>query len=155
MTTVCINARLAPEVSGGVEQFVSGLAHGLSELHDGDEEYIFLVNADGAEWLRPHACGPCRVFAEECPSRWARIARALRSRGELAEAARALGRMAGFPSLPASRGTVERLRTDVVHFPFQSGFATSVPSIFQPHDLQHLHWPAFFTPTSRCGFAEP
>jgi len=32
-----------------------------------------------------------------------------------------------------------------VHFPFQSFFRTSAPAIFQPHDLQHRHFPRFFT----------
>jgi glycosyltransferase involved in cell wall biosynthesis len=41
---------------------------------------------------------------------------------------------------------VERLRADVVHFTIQTGvFATDIPSIYQPHDLQHLHLPEFFT----------
>jgi glycosyltransferase involved in cell wall biosynthesis len=33
----------------------------------------------------------------------------------------------------------------MVHFPHQSAFVTGVKSIYQPHDLQHLHLPQFFT----------
>jgi hypothetical protein len=35
---------------------------------------------------------------------------------------------------------------DVMHFTTQSGFLTSVPTVYQPWDLQHLHLPEFFTP---------
>ena len=33
-----------------------------------------------------------------------------------------------------------------MHFPTQKAFVTDVPSIYHPHDLQHLHLPEFFTP---------
>ena len=38
-----------------------------------------------------------------------------------------------------------------MHFPMQVGFRTDVPTIFAPHDLQHLHLPQFF---SRAAIAE-
>ena len=31
-----------------------------------------------------------------------------------------------------------------MHFPMQVGFRTAIPTLFQPHDLQHLHLPEFF-----------
>jgi glycosyltransferase involved in cell wall biosynthesis len=33
----------------------------------------------------------------------------------------------------------------VVHFPIQAAFVTDVPSIYHPHDLQHLHFSQFFS----------
>jgi glycosyltransferase involved in cell wall biosynthesis len=38
-----------------------------------------------------------------------------------------------------------------MHFTFQSGFLTNVPSLYQPWDLQHVHLPQFFTPRERLG----
>jgi glycosyltransferase involved in cell wall biosynthesis len=49
------------------------------------------------------------------------------------------------PFLTATDGTVEAAKADVVHFAYQAGFLTAIPSIYQPHDLQHLHLPEFFT----------
>jgi glycosyltransferase involved in cell wall biosynthesis len=40
---------------------------------------------------------------------------------------------------------------DVVHFPFQTGFLTSIPTIYQPHDLQHLHLPDNFSPAEHVA----
>ena len=31
-----------------------------------------------------------------------------------------------------------------MHFTYQNGFVTPVPSIYHPHDLQHVHLPDFF-----------
>ncbi len=44
-----------------------------------------------------------------------------------------------------SDGTVERAGVDVVHLPIQDAFTTDVPSIYQPHDLLHLHLPELFS----------
>ena len=44
-----------------------------------------------------------------------------------------------------SDGTVERAGVDVIHLPIQDGFTTSVPSLYQPHDLLHLHLPELFS----------
>src|SRR5204863_1916602 len=38
---------------------------------------------------------------------------------------------------------------DVVHFPRQTASATTVPNIYQPWDLQHLHLPEFFMADAR------
>jgi glycosyltransferase involved in cell wall biosynthesis len=44
-----------------------------------------------------------------------------------------------------SDGTIERAGVEVMHFTFQEAFLTEVPSIYQPHDLQHLHLPELFS----------
>jgi len=46
-----------------------------------------------------------------------------------------------------SRRFFESLGCDVVHFPFQSFEVCGIPSVYNPHDLQHLHFREFFTPT--------
>jgi glycosyltransferase involved in cell wall biosynthesis len=49
------------------------------------------------------------------------------------------------PGLPDSDGSVERIDAALVHFPYQAGFRTAVPTIYQPWDLQHLHLPDLFS----------
>lgn len=49
-----------------------------------------------------------------------------------------------------SDGTVERAGADLIHFPFQDAFTTEIPSIYQPHDLQHLHLPELFSGWERA-----
>jgi glycosyltransferase involved in cell wall biosynthesis len=141
---VCIDARLGEGRFGGVEQVVIGLAAGLSRLEDAGEEYLFLCLPEHDEWLRPYLGGPCRILHPRrgYPSRRLRaVARGLMERLP--------GIGLSFAVRP-SDGTVERAGADVVHFPFQDAFTTDVPSIYQPHDLQHLHLPELFSPWVRA-----
>ena len=136
---VCIDARLGSGVFGGVEQVVIGVASGLSRLGDGDEEYLFLTHPERDEWLRPYLKGPCRALHPRLgyTRRRARAAvQALKERLPLTGARY---------SVRSSDGTVEDAGADVIHFPFQDAFTTEVPSIYQPHDLQHVHLRELFS----------
>ena len=136
---VCIDARLGSGRFGGVEQVVIGVAAGLSRLGDGDEEYLFLVHPGQDEWIRPYLSGPCRPLHTRL-SYPRRRARAIRQ--GLLERMPVVGPR---HSVRASDGTIEAAAVDVVHFPFQDAFLTEVPSVYQPHDLQHLHLPELFS----------
>jgi glycosyltransferase involved in cell wall biosynthesis len=141
---VCIDARLGSGISGGVEQVIIGLAAGLSSLDDGDEEYLFLVHPDQDTWIRPYLSGPCRLLHArlEFPGQGGLIPTVRRGiRHRLPLSARR--------ELLRSDGTIERAGVDVIHFPMQEAFLTEVPSIYQPHDLQHLHLPELFTERER------
>ena len=141
---VGIDARMRPDLFGGVSTVVIGLASGLARLPDGDEEYAFLVDAQyGSDWLEPYLDGRSRVLTTVTSRRPLR--RKLRSAARRAhwrirpEARRRL-------EVPRSDGTVERAGLDVMHFVRQTGFLTTVPTLFNPHDLQHVHLPHLFEP---------
>jgi glycosyltransferase involved in cell wall biosynthesis len=142
---VCIDSRLGSGISGGVEQVAIGLATGLSKLTDADEEYLFLVHPDQEAWLRPYLDGPCRPIHSrmEYPGQGGlgpTARQAMRQRMPLSKRRELL----------RSDGTIEGEGVDVVHFPMQEAFLTDVPSIYQPHDLQHLHLPDLFTSRERA-----
>jgi glycosyltransferase involved in cell wall biosynthesis len=135
---VGIDARIGAGQFGGVEQVLIGIAAGLSKLDGGDEEYLFLTHPERDEWIRPYLRGPCRRL----PTRRAYLSRRARAAGRgLAERVPGGLRFAVRPS----DGTVERAGVEVMHFPVQDAFTTDVPSIYQPHDLQHLHLPELFS----------
>ena len=145
--TVVIDARLVSGRHGGVEQVIIGLAHGLSSLA-GDERYLFICYEGQTGWLDPYVGGPCRIVNAALPFK-KRLASRLPALAALRRRAKSsLGGDAGPPPVPASDGTAERLRADVVHFP-REGFLTSIPSIYHPHDLQHVHLPEFFSEAER------
>jgi glycosyltransferase involved in cell wall biosynthesis len=149
---VVIDARLASGTLGGVEQFIIGLADGLSQLNDGPEEFLFLTYAGRDAWLKPYIGGSCRIIHGTAATRqpaWTRALKLLPFVRPLARkllspvlARRAPARL----PLPRSDGMVERAGVDLIHFPTQSAFLTEVPSIYHPWDLQHLHLPQYFTP---------
>jgi glycosyltransferase involved in cell wall biosynthesis len=146
---VVLDARAGGAAIGGLRQTIIGLACGLSSL-GGDDDYLFL--SDGSDdWLRPYLAGRCALLTGRGtgggPLR--ALARPLLRSGWVRRAVESSRLAASLPlSVPRSDGTIERAGADVMHFTFQDGFTTDVPSIYVPHDLQHLHLPAHF---SRLG----
>lgn len=143
---VCLDARLVGGMGGGVEQFVIGLASGLSKLTDADEEYLFLAYADGSEWIRPYLSGPCRILPgpKIAWKRWL-----VSKLPDLLKAYHRFSPLWQAKHPPRSDGTIEKAGIDIMHFTFQWAFLTPVPSIYHPWDLQHIHLPQFFRPTER------
>jgi glycosyltransferase involved in cell wall biosynthesis len=144
---VVIDARLRDGEPGGVQQIVIGLACGLSRLREGQgEQYLFVTWQGRSEWLRPFTGGSCEMI-EIGTSRLRAVGRWVRD---------ALGATGALGVLPSSRvtivssdPTIEALGGDVIHFAMQRAFLTGTPSLYQPHDLQHVHLPAFFSASAR------
>lgn len=150
---VGLDARLVSGYQGGIEQFVIGLASGLSSLSSGDEEYVFLAHAGSDEWLRPYMNGRCRILSIP-PGLRDGIARRIFLKFPSIKNAWHGFAAALFPSLiqvPRSDGTIERAGIDVMHFTHQGGFLTDIPSIYHPHDLQYLHLPQYFSRYDRLA----
>jgi glycosyltransferase involved in cell wall biosynthesis len=148
---VCIDARVRG-LPGGIAQVVVGLVNGLSSLEDGDEEYLFLVTPGNDRWVKPFLGGTCRIV--EAEPVLAKRARAAALLDRLPFARLAWDQLSPYLggrtyAVPRSDGAIERLEPDVVHFPLQAGCLTDMPSIYQPHDLQHRHLPEFFPPRHR------
>jgi glycosyltransferase involved in cell wall biosynthesis len=122
---IAINAQLRPgSGSGGVESVLRVLT-GLSQL-DGPEHYLFVGLYDHQDWLRSLVHGTNASVVAPRPSFSGRLTRIGR-------------RLAGLRYL-------DGLGCDAVHFPYQDFHPTAAPSIFNPHDLQHRHYPEFFNP---------
>lgn len=136
---VCVDARLGGGRFGGVEQVLIGIAAGLSKLDDGEERYLFLANPEEDAWIRPHLGGPCELLHPG----GSRLKRRTRAAGHaVLERLPVIGPRYAVRS---SDGTVEKAGVDVIHLPIQDGFTTDIPSIYQPHDLLHLHLPELFS----------
>src|SRR6185503_3237769 len=96
-----IDARLFSGKSGGIEQVAIGLINALSNLTDGDEEYVILAYPASNDWIRPYVSGPCRMLITTAVTP--------RSQGTV---------------LSHSDGTIEREGIDVMHFIMQRAFFT-------------------------------
>ena len=163
---VAINAQLKPDGgSGGVVTVLRALA-ALARLEDGPEEYVFVGPHDSTEWLSSILPPGQTVVRGPAPVEWNadRLEPFKRALGPLRPAARGIRRMlnatvqtaesgaSGLASLKSSapsppKNFYEGLGCDVIHFPFQSYEPCGLPTVYNPHDLQHLHHPEFFTPT--------
>ena len=181
---VVLDARLKDGVSGGVQQWVIGLASALTGLDDGPEDYMFLTTEGEDDWLRPYVRGRGRLLAISAPPPPPRSVSTEPVPGSMPSAApRDQARRPLARRVPVLRSVYRHLRrllaprpsptgmqlsptpepppaghlaiidagADVMHFTNQSGFRTSIASIYQPWDLQHMHLPEFFTPGQIAG----
>jgi len=157
---IALNAQLKPDApAGGVRRVVGGLIRALGSLTDGPEEYVIVTSDRGAEWIQP-LLGPNQTLAVAPDSeihlgRRTALLRSLRS--VVREPSRSL-RLAMLVaksirdrhSVPISAGFYESLRCDVVHFPYQQFIRTALPSVYNPHDLQHRYFPENFDASARA-----
>jgi glycosyltransferase involved in cell wall biosynthesis len=142
MLRILINCELAPGTqAGGTQSVVRGLVRALGQL-DGPDEYLLIVHPENQAWLQPLIGANTKLVPRPQPPppgvrgklrRW--LARAL-----LGDTRRA------WPEVPRSDGFYESLGAQVIHWPWQHFVVTALPSVFNPHDLLHLHHPQFFTP---------
>lgn len=148
---VAIDAQVAPGTAGGVAIAVRSLVHALGKLTDAPESYTIIVGTGQQyDWLKPYL-GPNQSLALKTrrqpngtPPLHVRLLRplrpAVRYMRQLMETPRV------WPEVPLSDGFYESLGCDVVHFPTQSYVLCALPTVYNPHDLQHLHYPQFWTP---------
>ncbi|MCP9493847.1 MAG: glycosyltransferase family 4 protein [Pyrinomonadaceae bacterium MAG19_C2-C3] len=163
-----INAQLTlDDGSGGVAVATAELIAALGRLNLDDghgEEYIIIGSGSNSEWLEPFIKGAQRIVdisssAQRNPRRFKSLRRVLRPvRSSLTRwhdnAVTALPPAIGnrLPpsgmrrSLSRTQAALLNLECDVMHFPSQDFIQHSVPCVYNPHDLQHLHYPQFFTP---------
>lgn len=150
---IAIDAQLLPTGHwGGVEQFVLGLVHALGKLEDGDEEYVIVGHWEGADWLTPYLGRNQRLIQAPRPGP---LAPAKQWFGPLRQPAGKLLRRVRYLTRHAAGSLAggglepnqfyESLGVALVHFPFQIFSYTRAPIVYNPHDLQHLHYPQFFS----------
>ncbi len=151
---VGIDARLKDGELGGVQQFIIGMASGLSGLNDGNEEYLFLTYLNNDQWLQPYINGPCKILPSLQPPKNHRLKELLTSKSLIIRiTSQKLKSLVDrwmskqwMLNIAKSDGNIEKSSIDVMHFTKQDGFLTNIDSIYHPWDLQHLHFPQFFTP---------
>jgi len=147
---VAIDAQIEPGTAGGVALFVRSLVRSLGQLPDGSESYTIIVGSKREwDWLSPHL-GPNQILVMR--SHWRPnekpplLERALRPLRPAVRYMRRLMDSRVWPEVPLSDGFYESLGCDVVHFPTQNFLLCALPTVYNPHDLQHLHFPQFWTP---------
>lgn len=151
---VVLNAQVSCDGrSGGVQHFVTALVYALGRLDDGSVEYVIVGPHDDPEWLTPYL-GPNQrlVPGQKRNDPWKALPPFLRPlRNPLARAQWEAKRLLTSETTPPwlrpaeSNGFFESFAPDLVHFPYQVYFRCQVPTVFSPHDLQHLHYPEFYT----------
>ena len=157
---VAINAQLMPNRGhGGIEMVLIALIKALGEL-DGPESYKIITPWQNPFWLAPYLSSNQKIIpapdkgilhqlTENLKSQFSVITPIIRKFKYKYMATKAIfSNKEGFAEkniFPSSNGFFENLGVGVIHFPYQEYIKTNIPSIFNPHDLQHVHFPEFFT----------
>lgn len=146
-----IDARLANGETGGIQQFIIGLSHGLKLLALNSQEYFFLTLENQDEWLRPYLPDNAKIVHPKPSKRHLayQIIKNIKPIRALFEKI-PLFLNSSINRIPESDGTFEEHGVDVIHFTHQGAFKTLLPNIYHPHDLQHVHHPEFFSPRQRA-----
>lgn len=154
---VAIDAEIVPWRNGGVAHALVSLVSALSQLEDGDERYTLTVESEEtfAFWrthLGPRLTieknqrpRPMSLFAARSLTDLKTIARSHTDLWTRRVRRRVLN-LGPWPELPVSDGFYESLGCDVLHLTWQRFVVCALPTVYNPHDLQHLHLPQFFTP---------
>jgi len=137
-----------------------GLIHSLGKLDDGPEQYTIVAQSPALmEWLKPY-CGPNqRIVVHHFGERngaYSANDRRLSATKVLKTVLAPLLPVARYvkyqlcpprnwPEIPLSDGFVESLGCDVVHFPAYWFMLCNLPSIYNPHDLQHRLYPQYIS----------
>jgi glycosyltransferase involved in cell wall biosynthesis len=138
---VAMDVRVRPGEAGGVAPAVRSLVSALGRLEDGPETYTIVVGSqEQADWLAPLSNRQRVVLRpQEARHPWLRPVWPLVRRVQ-----RTLTLPRHWPEVPLSDGFYESLGCDLIHFPTQSFTVCALPAIYNPIDLQHLHYPQFF-----------
>ena len=154
MITVAIVADVARDSGGGVNQFTEGLVRSLLTRPPEGLRYVVCVAEDHGGWLTdwPEHVTVVHVARHVLPHGWSKaLDRASRYGRALSEACTGNLRRARVTVASGSRqrkirGALRRSpwRLTLVHFPFQDFVPLSIPFIFSPWDLQHLHLSEFW-----------
>lgn len=126
---VGVDARLDPNSSGGVAQVVEGLIEGFQILDRPDLDLRWMVRPEEISWLSKLGVAHASMIVDDSDA-GLRIGKGSRTH--------------------VHRVTWERKlrkhQLDVLHAPFQSAHVSRrIPTVYQPHDLQHEHFPELFT----------
>lgn len=150
---VAIFGQLLPGSAGGIETNLLKLLAALAaENIPGDRQLVIGPGGKSA-WLSPYL-GKGQDVIEWPPWRCEMPANLQRNTtAEIArlvkDAIKKILRRGTLPALPNSATQItQKLKSvgvEVVHFPYQRYFPTSLPFIFEPWDLQHIHLPELFS----------
>jgi glycosyltransferase involved in cell wall biosynthesis len=161
MPRIAINAGIAPGKVGGTANFLLGLLRGLGKLEDGNEEYVVIGTPETTDLLYTYVSSNQKVVTLGDQRAITTPINRPNLRRRIVNRARWLARRLLFPpepttgtpmpsmrwiDIPVSDGFYESLNCDMIHFPYQGFTLCALPSIYQPWDLQHRHYPYFFDP---------
>lgn len=156
---VAINAPISAKMAGGVESNIISLIKQLSKDRSGVLYDILCINKHIHEMMpflggNQHAEIWPYVQIEYSSSismngRWGKLRRSFRKAGRAVDIAYYLYKNSflklKLPTVKKADKFLKARGISVIHFPNPLFFDTSIPFLYEPWDLQHRHYPEFFS----------
>lgn len=142
MIHVAIDARLADQGQGGVQQVIRSLAEGFRLIENSDIKRSWIVYK-GTRWWEGVFPPEDNLIVINPPFGKISILIANRAPKIISLIYPILSKLKS--RKPPFDNRLRALHVDVVHMPFQDGFTTDLPYVYHPHDLQHKYFPANFS----------
>lgn len=154
-----INAQISPRFPGGVETMLLSLLQKLGQASTAERfvlcsvpkhetELVPFVGPNQTLMKWPFSQAYFRPMAPD--GLWSRLRAGAGRMANLVDLAHERYMdLRGAPHQPSARKADRLLRrrgVSVVHFPYGAHFGTKLPFVYEPWDLQHRHYPEFFTP---------
>jgi glycosyltransferase involved in cell wall biosynthesis len=148
MKRIVIDGRLNGESGGGIGTVVKGLIEGFADKKLENIEIIAVLNDSTREYAK-NINGTSLFF--EFDNKKLKFFGKFKRKVKFACRAFMYLTKINLPTwmLFESDELISRLKPDVVHLPFQTVYGSSIPTIYQPHDLQHKHLPQYFGAVER------
>lgn len=153
---LAIEAQILDTTMGGVYTYLAALVRALGML-DGPELYLIACAEENPDWLNSYL-GPNQVVIRAPKRKSRQIVRRLFGKNWLSVWAKGYHLISGAISqfsihdryilgaVTERQGFYEKVGARLVHVFPQIYVHTDLPVVFNPHDLQHEHFPEFFTP---------
>lgn len=147
MIRILVDARIDSNKSGGIQQALIGFAETTKFFSQSEYRFAWLLSNSNKDFLDD-------VLPEESTRLYAPGSSPLRNLIVAIFKKSLIGllmlklirRTVFFRfQLPEMFTVVKEWNPDLIHFPTQFGFRTSLPNIYHPHDFQHLHLPELFS----------
>ena len=159
---VALNALINPANAGGSESSALSILTNFRDAGPADIDMLVTALPPYAERMKAIRGEPEKVIvwpwpeftpiSSEPKAAWARRLRAGLGSGLLGRAfdaaSRAANRRAFLKAMPGRAevdALLDRYGVDVVHFTYPVKWPTRRPYVFEPHDIQHFHFPEFFS----------
>jgi glycosyltransferase involved in cell wall biosynthesis len=138
---IALDARLPDEGQGGVQQVLVSLADAFSTIDDQNFSRLWIV-FEGTTWWQGVFPLQDEVLFVSAPFAGMSLKLTKRFPKLVSRLYPIVARF--LPQRPLLDDILLTKEVDLVHIPYQDGLFTELPFIYNPHDLQHIHYPNFF-----------
>ena len=143
MKRIIIDARISPGKVGGVQTFIEGIASGFKSNNNYGFQRYWFIEPSNSSWISHLIPAEDTVVPVVPQFRFELMEDIILSERKNIFGAKPEKHLDA--RLPREPKFVQQIKPKFVQFCIQDAFLTNFPSVYHPHDLQHMLYPENFT----------